>query len=118
MLPVRQWFGECVLKAPKHKQKRSICLPVVVMAPTLNRCLARHAKDCAELSATPEHFKTFVEDGSLMGRTKPNYSAHDLARISVPVLIGQSEHDEFIKREHAEYLARSIPNGNSLSSTA
>jgi pimeloyl-ACP methyl ester carboxylesterase len=22
----------------------------------------------------------------------------------------QSEHDEFIKREHAEYLARSIPN--------
>jgi hypothetical protein len=28
----------------------------------------------------------------------------------VPVVIVQSEHDEFIKREHAEYLARSIPN--------
>jgi pimeloyl-ACP methyl ester carboxylesterase len=27
----------------------------------------------------------------------------------VPVVIGQSEHDEFVKREHAEYLARSIP---------
>src|SRR5450755_4593324 len=80
------------------------------MAPTLNRCFARHAKDYAELSARPGHFKTFVEDVSLMGRTKPNYSAHDLARISVPVVIGQSEHDEFIKREHAEYLARSIPN--------
>jgi hypothetical protein len=24
--------------------------------PTLNRCFARHAKDYAELSATPEHF--------------------------------------------------------------
>jgi pimeloyl-ACP methyl ester carboxylesterase len=35
--------------------------------PTLNRCFARHAKDYAELSATPEHFKTFVEDVGLMG---------------------------------------------------
>ncbi|HXQ36132.1 MAG TPA: alpha/beta hydrolase [Anaerolineales bacterium] len=35
---------------------------------------------------------------------------NDLAQISVPVAIVQSEHDEFIKREHAEYLAQSIPN--------
>jgi len=28
----------------------------------------------------------------------------------VPVVIAQSEHDEFIKPEHAEHLARSIPN--------
>jgi pimeloyl-ACP methyl ester carboxylesterase len=27
----------------------------------------------------------------------------------VPVAIVHSEHDEFIKREHAEYLARTIP---------
>jgi pimeloyl-ACP methyl ester carboxylesterase len=33
-----------------------------------------------------------------------------LAEINVPVAIVQSEHDEFIKREHAEYLTRSIPN--------
>jgi len=78
--------------------------------PAVNRCFARHAKDYAELSATPERFKNFVEDVSLMGRTQPNHSAHDLAKISVPVLIVQSEHDEFIRREHAEYLARSIPN--------
>ena len=45
-----------------------------------------------------------------MQQTQPNYSAHDLAKISVPVVIVQSEHDEFIKREHAEYLARNIPN--------
>jgi pimeloyl-ACP methyl ester carboxylesterase len=77
--------------------------------PTLNRCFARHAKDYAELSATPEHFETFVEDVSRMGRTQPNYSAQDLAKVSVPVVIAQSEHDEFIKREHAEYLAQAIP---------
>jgi pimeloyl-ACP methyl ester carboxylesterase len=78
--------------------------------PTLNRCFARHAKDYTQLSATPKHFKNFVEDVSLMGRTQPNYSAHDLAKINVPVVVVQSEHDEFIKLEHAEYLARSIPN--------
>jgi pimeloyl-ACP methyl ester carboxylesterase len=80
--------------------------------PTLNRCFARHAKDYAELSATPEHFRNFVEDVSLMGRTQPNYSVDDLAKIRVPVVIVQSEHDEFIKREHGEYLARSIPSAN------
>jgi pimeloyl-ACP methyl ester carboxylesterase len=78
-------------------------------SPTLNRCFARHAKDYALLSTTPENFKDFVEDVSLMQRTQPNYSAHDLARISVSVVIVQSEYEEFIKREHAEYLAQTIP---------
>lgn len=78
--------------------------------PTLNRCFSRHAKDYAQLSATPERFEDFVEAVSLMQKTQPNYSAHDLAKISVPVAIVQSEGDEFIKREHAEYLARTIPN--------
>jgi pimeloyl-ACP methyl ester carboxylesterase len=77
--------------------------------PTLDRCFTRHAKDYAQLSATPERFKDFVEEVSLMQRTQPNYSANDLANITVPVSIVQSEHDEFIKREHAEYLARTIP---------
>jgi len=78
--------------------------------PALNRCFARHAKDYAQLSATPEHFKDFVDAVTRMQTTQPNYSAEDLAEISVPVVIVHSEHDEFIKREHAEYLARSIPN--------
>ena len=78
-------------------------------SPTLNRCFSRHAKDYAQLSATPERFKDLVEGVTLMQQTQPNYSAHDLAKISVPVVIVQSEHDEFIKREHAEYLAHSVP---------
>ncbi len=76
----------------------------------MNRCFARHRKDYAELSATPEDFDRFVEDVGLMQRTQPNYSAEDLAKIRVPVVIVQSEHDEFIKREHAEYLAQTVPN--------
>lgn len=67
-------------------------------------------KDYGDLSGTPDRFKDFADAVTLMQRTQPNYSAKDLAKISVPVTIVQSEHDEFIKREHAEYLARSIPN--------
>ena len=78
-------------------------------SPTLNRCFGRHRKDYAQLSATPEHFKDFVEDVTLMQRTQPNYSTRDLAEIRVPVVIVQSEQDEFIRSDHAEYLARSIP---------
>jgi pimeloyl-ACP methyl ester carboxylesterase len=78
--------------------------------PAIGRCLNRHRKDYAQLSATPEEFDELFDAVGLMQRTQPNYSAEDLAGIHVPVTIAQSEHDEFIKREHAEYLARIIPN--------
>lgn len=80
-----------------------------VFTPIIERCLNRHKLDYARLSATPDQFDTFSDAVSLMQQTQPNYTAHDLAQISVPVVIVHSEHDEFIKREHAEYLARSIP---------
>jgi pimeloyl-ACP methyl ester carboxylesterase len=80
-----------------------------VFTPVIGRCIGRHRQDYAELSATPDEFEGFFEAVGLMQQTQPNYSAQDLARIGVPVAIVQSEHDEFIRREHAEYLARSIP---------
>ena len=79
-------------------------------SPILDRCLGRHKKDYALLSATPDQFDEFFEAVSLMQRTQPDYSVRDLNEIRVPVVIAQSEHDEFIKPEHARYLARSIPN--------
>jgi pimeloyl-ACP methyl ester carboxylesterase len=66
-------------------------------------------KDYQRLSATPDQWDALADAVSLMQHTQPNYSAHDLAAVSVPVAIVQSEHDEFITRDHAEYLARSIP---------
>ena len=76
--------------------------------PVLDRCFRRHAKDYALLSATPDGFGEFVEAVSQMMKTEPNYSAGDLALIRVPVAIVQSEHDEFIRIDHARYLAKSI----------
>jgi len=80
-----------------------------VATPVIDRCFSRHRQDYARLSATPDEFDAFVAAVSDMMKTEPNYFADDLARISVPVVIAQSEHDEFIKREHAEYLAGAIP---------
>ncbi len=77
--------------------------------PLVQRCFSTHVKDYQQLSATPDKFDQFSEAVGLMQRTQPNYSADDLARIQVPVTIIHSEQDEFIKREHAEYLAQTIP---------
>jgi len=76
--------------------------------PVLDRCIRRHARDYAELSATPEQFSSLAEAVSSMQKSQPNYSAQDLAAIKVRVAIVQGEHDEFIKLEHAEHLARNL----------
>ncbi len=80
-----------------------------VFTPTIGRCLTRHKLDYAQLSATPEGFDAFSDALIAMQSSQPNYSGQDLSAIRVPVTVAQSEHDEFIRREHAEYLARSIP---------
>jgi pimeloyl-ACP methyl ester carboxylesterase len=85
-----------------------------VSTPVIDRCFSRHGKDYARLSATPGNFKAFTQAVSRMQATQPNYSAQDLAGIAVPVTIVHSEHDEFIEREHAEYLARTIPGAELL----
>ena len=77
--------------------------------PVIERIFRRHAKDYARLSATPQRFDAFAGAVALMMKTQPDYSTRALAAIRAPVTIAQSEADEFIKREHAEYLARSIP---------
>jgi pimeloyl-ACP methyl ester carboxylesterase len=77
--------------------------------PALARCFHRHVEDYARLSATPDQFKEFAEAVGLMQRTQPNAASQELAEIRLPVLIVHGEQDEFIKREHADYLTRTIP---------
>lgn len=77
--------------------------------PILGRIVGRHAKDYARLSATPGEFKAFSGTVGKLMETEPNYGAGDLARIRVPTAIVDGEYDEFIRREHIEYLARTIP---------
>lgn len=77
--------------------------------PVIDRCFGRHQQDYAALSATPADFQALVAAVTEMMQTQPNATAAELAAIRVPVTIVQSEHDEFIKPEHAQYLAGTIP---------
>jgi pimeloyl-ACP methyl ester carboxylesterase len=79
-------------------------------SPLVDRCFARHARDYKALSTTPDNFGAFVQAVSQMMQSEPNFTAEELAAVSVPVAIVYSEHDQFIKRSHAEYLAATIPN--------
>jgi len=77
--------------------------------PTFARFIAQAARDYAALSPTPGAFADFNAAIQHMWDTKPNYTAADLARIDTPVRIVDGDRDEAIKREHTDYLARTIP---------
>jgi len=77
--------------------------------PTFARFEREAAAAYATLSPTPTDFPAFHAAISKMWDTEPNYTAADLAKITIPVTIADGDHDEAIKREHTEYLARSIP---------
>ena len=75
----------------------------------LSQAFERAVKDYARLSGTPGDFEVMADEMDRLMQTQPNYSAEELARIHRPVAIVHAEHDEFIQLEHAEYLARTIP---------
>ena len=77
--------------------------------PMFLRFFAKAERDYRRLSPTPDGFADFQRAVEHMWDTEPNYTAADLARIATPVAIVDGDHDEAIKREHTEYLARSIP---------
>jgi pimeloyl-ACP methyl ester carboxylesterase len=80
--------------------------------PVITTIFNCHKRDYVKLSATPDQFEAFVEAVGIMQRSQPNYTAQDLARIKVPVLVVHSQQDEFIKQEHAEYLAQNLSNAH------
>jgi pimeloyl-ACP methyl ester carboxylesterase len=79
--------------------------------PVVGRCLSRHRLDHARLSADPDGFDALMRAVTAMQRSEPNLSRDDLAAIDVPVTVVHAEHDEFIRAEHAAYLASALPNG-------
>ena len=49
------------------------------------------------------------DDLGVMQKAQPDYSAADLAAITVPVWAVLGEGDEFIRREHMQYISETIP---------
>ncbi len=61
------------------------------------------------LSPLAGGFEAMRDDLGAMQANQPNYGADQLREVAVPVWSVLGEHDEFIEREHAEYIARTIP---------
>ena len=79
--------------------------------PIIARIYEHHVRDYAALSPTPGSFEAMRDDLGVMQKAQPNYSADDLAQIAVPVWAVLGEYDEFIKPQHIEYIAKTVPRG-------
>jgi len=79
--------------------------------PIIGRIYEHHVRDYAALSPTPGSFEAMRDDLGVMQKAQPNYSADDLRQITVPVWAVLGEHDEFIKPQHIEYIAKTVPRG-------
>ena len=86
----------------------------IAQSPVFNAFIARAEKEYEKLSPTPTEYKTFLAQIEKMWETQPNWTAADLHRIAVPVWIVDADHDEAIKRENTEFMAREIPNAGLL----
>jgi pimeloyl-ACP methyl ester carboxylesterase len=76
--------------------------------------IARAEKEYEHLSPTPHDYKAFLAEITKMWQTQPNFTAADLHAITVPTWIVDADHDEAIKRENTELMAREIPNAGLL----
>ena len=79
-----------------------------VATPAIERVLARHRQDHARMSPTLTPFDTLMAELGKMQTSQPNYNEQDLASLRVPVMVAHAEHDEFIREDHARYLAANI----------
>ena len=79
-----------------------------------NAYIDRASKEYETLSATPKEYQAFLDQISKMWASQPNWTAADLGKITLPVWIVDADHDEAIKRENTEFMAKSIPNAGLL----
>ena len=82
--------------------------------PTFAAYVQRAEREYRHLSATPEGFDSFVGQIGQMWKDQPNWSAADLHKIDVPVLVADGDHDEVIKPEQTEFMADNIPGAGLL----
>jgi pimeloyl-ACP methyl ester carboxylesterase len=84
--------------------------PMGALSPIVTKVGAALAANYARLSPTPDGYGAFSKAVLAMQLREPNYSPAELAAIRGPAIaIVDGEHEEFILRQHTEYLARTIP---------
>jgi pimeloyl-ACP methyl ester carboxylesterase len=78
-----------------------------------SRVFAAYAARCRteydQLSPNPERWAQLMKGLGAMWRREPHFTKAKLATIKAPTVISDGEHDEIIRREHTEAIARDIP---------
>jgi pimeloyl-ACP methyl ester carboxylesterase len=86
----------------------------IAKSEVFNAFIARAGEEYKRLSATPAEYKSFVDQITRMWDSQPHWTAADLAKIKTATWIVDADHDEAIKRENTEFMAKSIPNAGLL----
>jgi pimeloyl-ACP methyl ester carboxylesterase len=88
--------------------------PEVAENPTFAAFIERAGQEYRKNSPTPDQYDAFVAQIGNMWASQPNWTAADLGRIRTPVMIADGDHDEAIRREHTEELAKEVPGAKLL----
>jgi pimeloyl-ACP methyl ester carboxylesterase len=83
--------------------------PKMDKAPAFAAFIKRSAAEHGRLSPAPRNNKAFLASIEKMWASQPNWTKAQLSEIRVPTAIVIGDHDEAIKRDHTEYMARIIP---------
>lgn len=82
--------------------------------PNFAAFMKRAGAEYRKLSPTPDDYEGFLTQIGKMWESEPNWSDAQLRSIRSPVLVMDGDHDEGIRREHTEYIARTIPHARML----
>ncbi len=85
-----------------------------IMNPVIVAFIRRAGYEYKAYSPTPRDYGTLVMQIIKMWSGEPNWTDEQLETIGAPVLVVDGEHDESIKRSHAEYVAATIPGAELL----
>lgn len=83
-------------------------------SPVFVAFIARAQKEYEKLSPTPKQFGVFEKAIAQMWATQPHFSDAQLRSIRVPTWIVDADHDEAIKREDTDRMARLVPGAGEL----
>jgi pimeloyl-ACP methyl ester carboxylesterase len=83
--------------------------PDATQSPAFSSYDAKTREDYKRLSPTPGEYDAFLDELGRMYGTQPNWPKEQLSKIRVPAAIVLGDHDELVKRDHADYMASVIP---------
>ncbi|QND49061.1 alpha/beta hydrolase [Rhizobium lusitanum] len=83
--------------------------PDVMNNKTFNDYINAAGEYYKKLSPTPNEYDAFVKQISDMWATQPAWTATDLGKITVPITLAIGDHDEAVKLDHTQMMAKEIP---------